>query len=197
MNKLKAIFFSSLLLLTSSCGYHLQGSGSILPPDVKKIAIIPSQNLTTEPGLSVKFTEALRSRYERYGVVELVDPSSSHDAELITKILSISSETRSTSGTSDVAQELDLVLNISAELRRTNGQILYTNPLIQRREPISSSGGLVVTSSSAFAQGGIGAQSLSGLSSREVARGQQEQVLEQMLDDISRVVYLNSVAAEF
>jgi outer membrane lipopolysaccharide assembly protein LptE/RlpB len=194
---MKTFFIALILLITSSCGYHLQGSGSILPPDVKRIAILPSQNLTTEPGLGVKFTEALRSRFERYGVVEIVESGADRDAELITKILSVSSETRSTSGNSDVAQELDLVVNISAELRRTNGQVLYTNPLIQRREPMATSGGLVVTTSSSFSQGNIGAQTLSGLSSREVARGQQEQVLEQVLDDVSRVVYLNSVAADF
>lgn len=194
---MKTFFIALILLTTSSCGYHLQGSGSILPPDVRRIAILPSQNFTTEPGLSVKFTEALRSRFERYGVVEIVEPGEDRDAELVTKILSLTSETRSTSGNSDVAQELDLVVTFSAELKRTNGQALYNNPLIQRREPISTSGSLVVTSSSSFSQGGIGAQTLSGLNSREVARGQQEQVIEQMLDDVSRVIYLNSVAAEF
>lgn len=197
MNDFKKIFSLFFFLLTSSCGYHLQGSGSILPPDVKRIAIIPTQNLTTEPALGVKLTEALRSRFERYGVVEVVEAGQDRDAELVTKILGMSNETRSSSGNADVAQELDLIINFSAELRRTNGQILYSNPLIQRREPISTSGSLVVTSSSAFAQGGIGAQSLSGLNSREVARGQQEQVLEQILDDVSRVIYLNSVAADF
>ncbi len=181
----------------SSCGYHLQGSSSVLPPDVKRIAIKPVENLTTEVSLSARLTEALRSRFERYAVVKVVEPNQSRDAELITKIISLDTQTRSTSGNTDIAQELDLIINISAELKRTNGQILYKNPLIQRREPIATSGNLVVTSSSSFAQGSIAAQNLSGLSAREIARGQQEQIIDDMLDEVARSIYLNAVSAEF
>lgn len=186
-----------LICLMSSCGYHLQGSSSVLPPDVKRIAIKPVENLTTEVSLSARLTEALRSRFERYAVVKVVEPNQSRDAELITKIISLDTQTRSTSGNTDIAQELDLIINISAELKRTNGQILYKNPLIQRREPIATSGNLVVTSSSSFAQGSIAAQNLSGLSAREIARGQQEQIIDDMLDEVARSIYLNAVSAEF
>ena len=181
----------------SSCGYHLQGSSSVLPPDVKRIAIKPVENLTTEVSLSARLTEALRSRFERYAVVDVVEPNQSKDAELITKIIALDTQTRSTSGNTDIAQELDLIISISAELKRTNGQILYKNPLIQRREPIATSGNLVVTSSSSFAQGSISAQNLSGLSAREIARGQQEQIIDEMLDEVARSIYLNAVSAEF
>ena len=189
--------FSFLICFVCSCGYHLQGSSSVLPPDVKRIAIKPVENLTTEASLSARLTEALRSRFDRYAVVSVVEPNQSRDAELITKIISLDTESRSTSGNTDITQELDLIINISAELRRTNGQVLYKNPSIIRREPIATSGDLVVTTSSSFAQGSIAAQNLSGLSAREIARGQQEQILDTMLDEVARSIYLNAVSAEF
>ena len=37
-----------LLLTGSGCGYRLQGSGSVLPPDVQKIAVAQVENNTTE-----------------------------------------------------------------------------------------------------------------------------------------------------
>ncbi len=193
----KFLKFTFLMFFLSSCGYHLQGGSSVLPPDVKRIAIKPVENLTTEAGVSARLKEALRSRFERYAVVDVVESNQSRDAELITKILSLKTETRSTSGNTDIAQELDLIINISAELRRTNGQVLYQNPFIQRREPIATSGDLVVTSSSSFAQGSIAAQNLSGLNAREIARGQQEEILDEMLDEVARTIYLNAVSAEF
>lgn len=186
-----------LFLFLVGCGYALQGSGSILPDDVQTIDIKVADNNTTETGLGVRFTEKLRSRFERYGAVKVVDPGEEADAELITSILSVSNQVRDVTGSSDIALELELILTIRAELRMKNGQILYRNDLLQVAETFGSVSDVVVTSSSQFAQGNIGADTLSTLGSREVSRGQQNEAIEEALEEAARVLYLDAVAADF
>lgn len=188
-----------LVLLSSlvSCGYSFQGSGSILPDDVKSIDIKVAENNTTETGLGVRFTEKLRSRFERYGAVEVVDPGEEADAELVTSILSVSNQVRDVTGSSDIALELEMILTIKAELKMRNGQILYRNDLLQVSESFGSVSDVVVTSSSQFSQGAIGAGTLSTLGSREVSRGQQNEAIEEALEEAARVLYLDAVAADF
>lgn len=186
----------SVMLLTG-CGYSLQGSGSILPDDVQSIDIKVADNNTTETGLGVRFTEKLRSRFERYGAVRVVDPGEDADAELITSVLSVNNQVRDVTGRSDIALELELILTIRAELRMKNGQILYKNNLLQVSETFGSVSDVVVTSGSQFAQGNIGAGTLSTLGSREVSRGQQNEAIEEALEEAARVLYLDAVAADF
>lgn len=187
----------SAVLSLSGCGYAFQGSGSILPEDVKTVAIRAAENNTTESGLGPRFTEKLRSRFERYGAVKIVDPGEEADAELVTSIQSITTQVRDVTGESDIALELEMILTIKAELRMKNGQILYRNDLLQVSESYGSTSDVVVTSSSSFAQGSIGAGSLSTLGSREVSRGQQNEAIEEAMEEATRVLYLDAVAADF
>lgn len=186
-----------LLLCASACGYNFQGSGSTLPPDVKTVAIKMTENNTTVPALGVRFTEKLRSRFDRYGVVKIVDFGDEADAVLITKITDLTTSVADVTAKTDIALEQDLIFTISADLRRKNGQILYTNPAITVHQRFGQTSDVVVTSSSAFAQGGIGAGTLSSLNSREVTRSQQEAVLEDLMDEAARKLYLDAVASEF
>lgn len=186
-----SVFFSA------GCGYRLQGSGSVLPPDVQKIAVSQVENSTTEPGLSLELQEALRSEFERYGVVSVVDDQSKADAVLNAKIQSIGTSVRGVTGETDIEVELDLTMQLAAELRRTNGQVLWKNPRLRARTSFASAGSNVVTSSSGFAQGGIGADTLAGLDDREVSRGQKRQALSELIEEVSRQVYLDAVAADF
>ena len=179
-----------------ACGYTFQGSGSILPADVKTVSIRLAENDTTVPGLGPRFTEKLRSRFERYGVVKVLDAGEEADAELITKIDNIDIRTRDVTGNADIALELELIMNVTAELRRRNGQILYRNT-VNANETFAGVSDVVVTSNSSFAQGGIGSQTLGSLGSREVSRGQQDQALEDVMDEAARKLYLDAVAAEF
>ena len=194
---MRTTLFIFFLLLVSGCGYTFQGSGTVLPDDIKSIAIRVAENQTTETGLGLKFTEKLQSRFERYGAVKIVDPDEDADAELITKILSIETNVRDVTSDTDIELEQDITLTIFAELRRSNGQVLYRNPLLKSRESFASVSDVVVTSSSSFAQGGISASTLGSLGSREVSRGQQAAVLDELLDESARQLYLDAVAAEF
>lgn len=185
------------LLAAGGCGYSLQGSGSILPQDIKTIAIPLAENNTTESGLGQRFTEALRSRFDRYGVVKVVEKEDGADAVLRSKILSIDTRVRGVTSDTDIAVESDLVMTVSAELRTRAGQVLYRNASLAAAESFAGVGDVVVTSSSEFAQGDIQSSSLQTLGAREVARGQADQVLEGLLEESARKLYLEAVAADF
>jgi outer membrane lipopolysaccharide assembly protein LptE/RlpB len=184
-------------LTLASCGYRLEGSGSILPPDIKSVSIKTSENNTTLPGIGPRFSEKLRSRFERYGVVKIVDSGESADAEFITKILSIETENRDVQGRTNVQVEQSLNLMVYAELRKRNGQILYRNPSLMISESFGTVSSNVVTSSSSFATGNLGPGSLGTLTQREVARGQAAETLEGLLDEAARKLYLDAVASDF
>ena len=184
-------------LLISGCGYSFQGSGSILPPDVKTVAIPLAENNTTEPGLGQRFTESLRSRFDRYGAVKVVDNEDEADAVLVAKVIDVQTEVSDTTSNTDIELESEVVLTVSAELRKKNGQLLYRNAKMSISDSAASVGDVVVTSSSQFAQSGIGSGTLDSLGSREVARGQGTQVVEDLIEEASRRIYLDAVAADF
>lgn len=181
----------------SSCGYAFQGSGSVLPQDVKTVAIPLSENNTTTPGLGQRFAEALRSRFDRYGAVKVVENESAADAILLSRIDDLETEVKDVTSRTDIEVESELVLKVSVELKKKNGQILYKNTGMSISDNSASIADTVVTSSSQFAQGGIAASTLNSLDTREVARGQRAQAVEDLLDEAARRVYLDAVAPDF
>ena len=179
------------------CGYKLQGGGSILPPDVKKIYVPMVDNFSTEAGFSNVVTEALRDRFERYGVLTVVEDAGSADAVLKAKILKVHRGTRSVTSRTDTALELDTSVTLAGELRRAGGQVLWSNPRIVVSKAYGTTSGSVVTSSADFASGSIGASDLTGLSSREVQRGQEQEALEKLADQAARIIYDQAVSPDF
>lgn len=191
------VIFINLFLTFNACGYKLQGSGSVLPNDIKTISIKPVENATTLTGLGPKMTEKLRSRFERYGVVKIVDSDEPADADLVSRIVSLSTTNRDVQGQSNVQVEQNLMITVSVELRKKNGQILYKNNSITANESFGTVSSNVVTSSSSFATGNVGAAALSRLTDREIARGQAAETVETLMDEVARKIYLNAVASDF
>lgn len=197
---IKSLFFALVLLvpiLTSGCGYTFQGSGSVLPADVRRIYIPPAQNNTAEPGLSNIITEALRDRFERYGVVYVVDNQIEADAILEARIEQLDRETRTSTSTTDTDFQLDSVLTLGAELRRKSGPLLWANPALRVSRGFGAAGSAVVTSSADFSSGTLSSGSLGSLSTREVSRGQEREVLEQLAEEAARQIYDEAVAPDF
>lgn len=194
--------FISLLILTfSGCGYQLQGSGTILPPDVKLIAIPLAENETAEPQLGERLTEALRSRFDRYGAVKVTSSISAADAVLKTRVVDFVTNVRGVQGNTDTAIESDLVMTVDLELKKKNGQILYKNPKMVVSKPVAEVGNAVITGGSDFAQGGLSDGSIQALSAgsseREVQRGQADQVTDDLVEEVARKAYLDAVAPDF
>lgn len=182
------------------CGYQFQGSGSVLPPDVKRVYIPLVENNSTESGLTTLFTEALRDRFEQYGVVTVVDDIGDSDAILKTRILKVRRETGAVSGNTDSAIQLDTTMQLAAELRRVTGSVLWKNSGFEVSKSFGSINQTVVTSSADFASSGLGLSDFATLGqsgSREVQRGQERNILAQLANEAALKIYDAAVAPDF
>lgn len=184
-------------VMWAGCGYTLKGSGSVLPPDVKTIYVAPAENNSTELGLSDVLTEALREEFDGYGVVSVVDRQSEADAVLKTKITTVKKATQAVRSVSNTAVQMNTTMNISAELRRTSGGILWRMADMKVSKSFGTDASVVVASSADFASGSISSSNLSSLSTREVARGQEKEVLRSLSEELARQVYAQAVSPDF
>jgi outer membrane lipopolysaccharide assembly protein LptE/RlpB len=184
-------------LLSSACGYTFQGSGTVLPPDVKVIYIPRVENNSTELGLSDIVTEALREQFESYGIVSVVDRQSLADATLNVKILSLNRTTRTVQGGNDTATQMETTMALSGELRRTTGPLLWKSNSIRVAKGVGTDRSTVVTSSASFASGSISSTDLQQLSSREITRSQENEVLPNLAAEAARKIYDGAVAPDF
>ncbi len=197
MHTLKTISCLLIILTLNACGYVFQGSGSVLPPDVKKIQIPIVENNSTESLLTALVTESLRDQFERYGVVTVVENITDADAVLKAKILGITRKSRTVTSNTDTVQQFDTSMTISAELRKANGQILWANPVMSISKAVGTSSSLVISSSADFAGGNLSASDLQGQDSREVARGQEQEALISIANIAARRIYDDAVAPDF
>jgi hypothetical protein len=190
------LVFNSLLSLVG-CGYAFRGSESALPPDVTTVFIPVVRNQSTEAGIDLLLTEALRDEFERYGALRVVDSESQADAILETTIISIKQERGATSSRTDTALQMFTVMNLSSELRRTTGALLWRDNRMQVQQSFGTEGGAVVATSADFASGNIGSTDLASLDAREVSRSQEQQALEDLSEQVARRIYAGAVLPEF
>jgi outer membrane lipopolysaccharide assembly protein LptE/RlpB len=194
---LRVLCLVSMLSLLSACGYQFAGGGSVLPPDVKAIHIPIVENNTTEGSLSLIFTEALRDRFERYGVVSIVETANEADAVLTARVLRVQRETQTVTSQTDTSLQERTIIQISAELRRVTGPVLWRNDNLIVSRAFGAASSVVVTSSADFAGGNLSSSDLGSLDSREVARGQERAAFEYLCEDAARKIYDEAVAPEF
>jgi TolB-like protein len=64
------------------CGYHLAGTGTFLPKNIKTIAVAPFENRTGRSEIEVRTTEAVARELSRHGSVKIVTDKSAADAYL-------------------------------------------------------------------------------------------------------------------
>ena len=194
---MRTLIFTLIVSSLCGCGYQFQGVGSILPPDVKTVYIPISENNSTEASFSTLLTESLRDRFERFGVVSVLDSQEGADAILRTKILKVGQDSQSVTSKTDVALQMNANVTIWGELKRPNGQVLWRDPKLVVGKAFGSTSDSVVTSSADFASGGIGAGDLGGLSSREVSRGQEQETYANLAEQAARIIYDQAVAPDF
>ena len=194
---LSAFVSLMLILAVGGCGYTFQGSGSVLPSDVKKIYIPIVENSSTEPSLTTLLTESLRDRFERFGVITVVDSLEEADAVLRVRVIKTKKKSRASDSVTDVTQQLDTEVTLSAELQRLSGPILYRNPRFTVSRAYASSRDSVVSGSADFIEGNLSGNDLGGLDQREVARGQEQEALSTVSDLAAKQVYDEAVAPDF
>lgn len=112
------------LFLFSGCGYHLAGTVSSLPSDVKKIAIPLFSNKTLRPDIENQFTSALLDEFVKGRKVEVV---AEKDADAVVRGVITSFETAPISFTKgDVVQEYRVTVRLEVSLvRKTDESVLW------------------------------------------------------------------------
>ncbi len=193
---------SLAVLLTSlfGCGYTLQGGGSVLPPDVKRVWIPRVENSTPEVALTELMTEALRDRFDRFGVVEITESMNDADAVLRARITKVRRATGSVESNTDTVLQRDLSIFMAAELRRVSGPVLWRNSNLAVTRIYGAEQSVVVTSSPDFAGGTLGASALDDLGeqgSREISRGQEDDAFANMSEELAALVYDGAVSPDF
>lgn len=197
MKNLYRVIASLLLLALSGCGYSFTGGTTILPADVRKIYIPSVENSTVEGRITRELTEALREQFERYGVFTVVEEESGADATLRARVLRIKREEQTVTADEETDLQYDATITVAGELRRVDGSLLWQNPQVEASRSYGSTSSVVVVNSPDFESGTLGAASLRSLDDRSVERGQEQQVLSLLAEDIAEAVYTESAAADF
>lgn len=195
--KASLVLTSVCLFALSGCGYGFQGSGSILPPDVKKVYIPLADNLTPEVALSVIVTEAMRDRFDRFGALAVVDEQRQADAILKIAILSVKRDTAATASGTNAQLKQNAIITFGGDLRKTSGEILWRSTGFTITRAFGSTSGVVVTSSADFAGAGPSSSDLASLGNREISRGQEKQTFEDIATDAAKRVYEEAVSPDF
>lgn len=181
----------------AACGYTFRGSESALPPDIKKIYIPQAENGSTKLGLALIVTEAVRDEFDSYGTVSVVDSQNEADAVLKVRVINVQETTSAVRSGTNTALQMQTTMFLSGELRRVTGPVLWRDNSIMVTQTFGADSSVVVTSSLDFAGGSIGAGDLSGLSSREVSRGQEASALRALSENAARMMYDKAVAPDF
>ena len=117
-----------LCLILAACGYNLRGTGSSLPPHIKKIVIPMFSNQTTRFELDVKLTEKVRDEFVARGRVELTGDEESADAILVGEITAFTATPIAFSGKT-TADRYNITIVTKIVLRDlVNRKVVFSNP---------------------------------------------------------------------
>lgn len=126
MKKIICLLFLCFFFI--KCGYHFRGTGSSLPPHIKKIYIPFFKNLTTQYDLEVKLTQEFINEMVARGKVEITGNAQSADAILIGEITSFRAIPIAFSGET-TADRYNIKIIAKIVLRDlVNQKIIFSNP---------------------------------------------------------------------
>lgn len=124
----RSILLFCFCLMVLSCGYRLRGTGSSLPPHIKKIQVPMFTNQTTRYELDRKLTQGLIDELVARGKVEIVASSEAADAVLSGEIRTFNATPIgfSNQGTAD---RYNITIVVKILLRdRINRKVLFQQP---------------------------------------------------------------------
>lgn len=126
MKKIIILFLSCFLLY--SCGYHLRGTGSSLPPHIKKIQVPMFKNSTSRFELDVKLTRSVIDELVARGKVEITDDLEAADAVLLGELTRFRVNPIAFSGQA-TADRYNITIVAQVTLKDlVNDTVFYSNP---------------------------------------------------------------------
>jgi outer membrane lipopolysaccharide assembly protein LptE/RlpB len=115
-------------LMVASCGYRLRGTGSYLPPHIKRISIPMFKNMTTRYELDLKLTRAVIDEMTARAKVDVLPEAGRADAVLLGEVLGFRVYPIAFSGEA-AADRYNITITVRIVLRDlVNNKVLFSNP---------------------------------------------------------------------
>jgi outer membrane lipopolysaccharide assembly protein LptE/RlpB len=126
MKRILILTFICLFFL--QCGYHLRGTGSFLPPHIKRVNIPMFKNLTTRFELDLKLTHSVIDELVARGKVEIAEDTKNADAVLIGEIVSFRALPIAVSREASADRYNIIVVTRITLKDLVNQKIIFSNP---------------------------------------------------------------------
>ncbi len=115
-------------LISLQCGYHFRGTGSFLPPHIKRVNIPMFKNLTTRFELDLKLTLSVIDELVARGKVEITEDTKSADAVLIGEIVTFQALPIAVSREASADRYNIIVVTRITMKDLVNQKIIFSNP---------------------------------------------------------------------
>ena len=125
---LGSIAEAALLLLLVSCGYHAGGNSSLLPPDIKVLAVPSFRNQTHTYHVETGLTSAVVQEFNTRTRYRVVQSGTDADAILLGTIISAQVAPVAYDSVSGRAATGLVTIVIKVTLTARDGRVLYSNP---------------------------------------------------------------------
>lgn len=124
----KILALTVLCLFFIHCGYRLRGTGSNLPPGIKRVDIPMFKNMTTRFELDLKLTQSVIDELVTRGKVEVVSDSGNADAILLGEIVAFNVNPIAFSS-QNTADRYNITVVAKIVLRDlSNQKVIFSNP---------------------------------------------------------------------
>lgn len=178
--------------IIAGCGYHLAGSGLVVPENAHSVSVALFGNHTREHGIEIALRRAIEEEFRRHGTLEVL-PERQGDLVLTGAIRRVQATPVAFTGTSEAVQ-FQGVVQISFRLvERASGRVVYENKLLQESLDYGAVSDVVVTSSPRFQRGTIDARDLAQMTNVQIGEGRRRQALVEVIELLGRDVYLQSM----
>jgi len=179
-----------LAALAAGCGYGI-AEGTNIPPEAHTISIHTFRNQSREPGLDVRFRQAVEDEFRRRGRLRVVDKSP--DLVLSGNIRSFGSIPVAADST-DSALQYQAVMEVSVRLvERATGKVIYQTRGFTQTQDFGAVNSVVVTSSPTFQRGTIDARDLAQMTSVQIGDARRRDATRDLLERAAREVYAQTM----
>jgi outer membrane lipopolysaccharide assembly protein LptE/RlpB len=181
-----------LAALLASCGYHLGGTGTDLPPGARTVSVSLFRNNTREAGLEVALRRAIEEEFRRRGPLDVVSESKG-DLVLSGTIRRFQTTPVAFTGTSEAVQFQGIVQISFRLVERATGKVVYENQLLQESLDFGAVSDVVVTTSPRFQRNTVDARDLVQMTNVQIGEARRRETLGELVDLLARDVYLQSM----
>lgn len=173
-----------LALLSSGCGYHFTGSGT-LPQGIQRVSVAEIDNQTLETGSEKELQWALEREFRNRGGVTVAD-----EGEGVLNVTMRQLDLRPLSFDSrDQVLEYEVTLLLDVILtHRETGQTIWQANNLRVASDYSAVPQVVVTTSPEFQQGTLNPEDLRGLTDIQFSETQKQTAIERLFTVAAREV---------